>query len=185
MFKSLANDAAKMHVAMPDLLLQFRKPGENPEPIQAGISEKYGTDGWVTSNEWINWARPVWWSADYQPGTWRPHDTGESCPQGIRETDVLNVRQARETNDERHLCPLQLGVIERVIKVWSNPGDIVFSPFAGIGSEGYQALQFGRKFIGIELKESYFRSAIQNLKAAETEAGTMTLFDLMAEMSAD
>lgn len=185
MFKSLANDAAKMHAAMPDLLLQFRKPGENPEPIQAGISEKYGTDGWVSSNEWINWARPVWWSADYQPGTWRPHDTGEGCPDGIRETDVLNVRQARETNDERHLCPLQLGVIERVIKVWSNPADIIFSPFAGIGSEGYQALKFGRKFIGIELKESYFRSAIQNLKAAETESGTMTLFDLMAEMSAD
>lgn len=185
MFKSLANDAAKMHAAMPDLLLQFRKPGENPEPIQAGISEKYGTDGWVSSNEWINWARPVWWSADYQPGTWRPHDTGESCPDGIRETDVLNVRQARETNDERHLCPLQLGVIERVIKVWSNPADIIFSPFAGIGSEGYQALKFGRKFIGIELKESYFKSAIENLRYAETEAGTMTLFDLMAEMAAD
>lgn len=185
MFKSLASDAAKMHAAMPDLLLQFRKPGENSEPIQAGISEKYQTDGWVSSNEWINWARPVWYSADYQPGTWRPHDTGESCPSGIRETDVLNVRQARETNDERHLCPLQLGVIERVIKIWSNPGDIVFSPFAGIGSEGYQALKFDRKFIGIELKESYFKSAIENLRSAETEAGTMTLFDLMAEMAAD
>lgn len=186
MFKSLATDASKMHVAMPDLLLHFRKPGENPEPIRAGISKKYGNeDGWVSSNEWINWARPVWYGADYEPGTWRPDNTGESCPNGIRETDVLNVRQARETNDERHLCPLQLGVIERVVKVWSNPGDIVFSPFAGIGSEGYQALKFGRKFIGIELKDSYFKSAIQNLTSAETEANTMTLFDLMAEMAGD
>lgn len=178
MFKSLATDAARMHCAMPDYLLQFRKPGDNPEPIKAGISEKYGIpNGWVTNYEWINWARPVWYSADYEPGTWRPNHNGDACPDGIRETDVLNVRQARETNDERHLCPLQLGVIERVIKVWSNPGDLVLSPFAGIGSEGYQALQFNRRFVGIELKESYWRSAIKNLKSAVVESNSMTLFD--------
>jgi len=161
MFKSLANDSAKMHVAMADYILQFRKPGDNPVPIRAGISEKYGNpDGWVTNEEWIEWARPVWYD--------------------IRETDVLNVVQARETNDERHLCPLQLPVIERCVKLWSAPGETVYSPFAGIGSEGYQALKLNRKFIGCELKESYWKSAIANLKRAEQERSAMSLFDLMS-----
>lgn len=178
MFKSLASDASRMHVAMPDMLLQFQKPGVNPVPIKAGISPRYkNPDGWVTDTQWINWARPVWYAADYKPGTWRENHTGDSCPEGIRETDVLNVRQARETNDERHLCPLQLGVIERAIKLWSNPKDLVFSPFAGIGSEGYCAIKLGRQFVGCELKKSYWLSAIQNLKIAESEFN-MTLFDL-------
>jgi DNA modification methylase len=117
--------------------------------IEAGKVNRYsGNNGWVTSDQWILWARPVWYAADYMPGTWREGYTGDGCDFGIRETDVLNVRQARDTNDERHLCPLQLGVIERVVKVWSAPGDIVYSPFAGIGSEGYVALKEGRKFIG-------------------------------------
>ncbi len=181
MFKSLATDAAKMHCAMPDYVLQFKKPGENPHPIRAGISDKYdNSNGWVTSDQWINWARPVWYSADYEPGTWREGYTGDSCPDGIRETDVLNVRQARETDDERHLCPLQLGVIERIVKVWSNPGEIVYSPFAGIGSEGYQALTFDRKFVGCELKESYWKQAIRNLENAERDKGQNTLFDMAA-----
>lgn len=182
MFKSLATDASKMHCAMPDYVLQFRKPGENPKPVRAGISSKYDNgDGWVTSNEWINWARPVWYSEDYQPGTWRPDYTGDPCPDGIRETDVLNVRQARETNDERHLCPLQLGVIERIIKVWSNPGETVYSPFAGIGSEGHQALKLDREFIGCELKRSYWIQAIRNLRNAEQEKSQATIFDLLQE----
>lgn len=161
MFKSLATDSAKMHVAMPDYILQFRKPGDNPNPIRAGVSDKYGNpNGWVTNEEWIEWARPVWYD--------------------IRETDVLNVVQARETNDERHLCPLQLPVIERCVKLWSAPGETVYSPFAGIGSEGYQALKLNRKFIGCELKESYWKSAVANLKRAEQERSAMSLFDLMA-----
>lgn len=186
MFKSLVNDSARMHPALADTLLQFRKPGDNPKPIRAGKSKKYddSKDGWVTANEWILWARPVWYAADYMPGTWDgERTTGDSCPDGIRETDVLNVRQARDTNDERHLCPLQLGVIERVVKVWSNPGEIVYSPFAGIGSEGYVALKEGRKFIGGELKESYWRSAQQNLRNAENKP--MTLFDLPPEEEDD
>ena len=151
MFKSLATDAARMHPALSDMLLQFRKPGENPHPIQAGISEKYKTkDGWVTSEEWINWARPVWYAADYMAD-------------GIRETDVLNVSGARIAEDERHLCPLQLGVIRRVVKVWSAPGEVVYSPFAGVGSEGVVALQEGRRFAGGELKRSYFDTACLNL----------------------
>ena len=101
-------------------------------------------------------------------------------PGGIRETDVLNVRQARETDDERHLCPLQIGVIERAVKLWSAPGDTVYSPFAGVGSEGYVSLMHNRKFIGGELKESYWRSAIRNLESAVRERGGRTLFSLMA-----
>lgn len=177
MFKSLVTDAARMHCALPDQLLQFRKPGDNPEPIRAG--KHLGAEGWVTNFEWILWARPVWYAADYQPGTWRVDYNGDSNPDGIRETDVLNVRQARDTDDERHLCPLQLPVIDRVVKVWSNPGDIVYSPFAGIGSEGVVALQNGRAFVGGELKKSYWRSAVQNLQNAVAENGQQSLFDLM------
>jgi DNA modification methylase len=84
------------------------------------------------------------------------------------ETDVLNVACARDEKDERHLCPLQLGVIERCVKLWSAPGDLVFSPVAGIGSEGYMAVTLGRRFLGCELKESYWRVACENLRKAET-----------------
>ena len=168
MFKSLANDAARMHPALSDMLLQFRKPGQNPEPIRAGHSHKYGnTQGWVTSEDWILWARPVWYADDYQPN-------GSRGVEGIRETDVLNVTEARSDQDERHLCPLQLSVIERCVKVWSNPGELVYSPFAGIGSEGVVALREGRRFVGGELKPEYWKVACQNLKNATIQRG---LFD--------
>ncbi len=156
LFKTLATDSSHMHMALADYLLQFRKPGDNPKPIPSGLSDRYkNTSGWITDEEWIEWAAPVWYRAsDHYPG-------------GIRETDVLNVSQARETNDERHLCPLQLGVIERAVKLWSAPGETVFSPFAGIGSEGYVSVQLGRNFIGCELKKSYWQQAVRNLKTAE------------------
>lgn len=154
-FKSLATDSARMHMALGDYILQFKKPGDNADPIRAGISEKYkNMGGWITAEEWIEWAAPVWY------GEFR------GIKGGIRETDVLNVAQARETDDERHLCPLQLGVIERCVKLWSAPGETVFTPFLGIGSELYQSLLLNRKGIGIELKRSYFESAARNLKAA-------------------
>jgi len=156
LFKTLAQDSSRMHMALADYLLQFRKPGENPEPIRAGLSERYkNEEGWITDEEWIEWAAPVWYRA------------GENYPGGIRETDVLNVAVARSEKDERHIAPLQLGVIERAVKLWSNPGDLVLSPFAGIGSEGHVALKQGRKFVGIELKDSYFATACENLRAAE------------------
>jgi len=176
MFGTLNKDAAQMHMALPDILLQFRKPGENPQPISAG--QHLGNDGWITNAEWVNWARPVWYAADYLPGTARRDYNGDTNPDGIRETDVLNVVQARETNDERHLAPLQLGVIERCIKLWSAPGDLVYSPFAGIGSEGYMALKLDRRFVGGELKRSYWESAIRNLRRAEQGKRTYSLFDL-------
>ena len=172
-FKSLATDSSRMHMAMADYIIQFRKPGDSLEPVRAGISKKYkNEDGWITQEEWIRWARPVWYGADFIPA-------GAYDPDPIRETDVLNVKQARETNDERHLAPLQLGVIERCVKLWSNPNDIVYSPFAGIGSEGYVAIKLGRQFIGGELKESYFNSAIKNLTEAEGLKNQVTLLDMM------
>lgn len=169
LFKTLATDSSLMRMALADYLIYFRKPGDNPYPITAGISDKYNRGGgWITEKEWVEWAAPVWYrqTKDY--------------PGGIRETDVLNVRQARETDDERHLCPLQIGVIERAVKLWSAPGDTVYSPFAGIGSEGYVALKEARKFIGGELKESYFHTAIQNLNTAIRERNQLTLFNLEA-----
>lgn len=162
LFKSLASDSSRMHMALADYLLQFRKPGDNPEPIRAGISERYGNpDGWITAEEWIEWAAPVWYRAS------------EHYPGGIRETDVLNVAVARDNADERHIAPLQLGVIERAVKLWSNPGDLIFSPFAGIGSEGVGALRHGRRFVGIELKRSYFDTACRNLVSAEGQLSLM------------
>jgi DNA modification methylase len=165
LFKSLATDSSVMRMALGDYLIYFRKPGDNPTPIKAGVSQRYNpTGGWITEEEWIEWASPVWYRAR------------AGVPGGIRETDVLNVQQARETDDERHLCPLQLGVIERAVKLWSAPGELVMDPFAGIGSTGYQALLLGRRFVGSELKRSYFESAIRNLQEAERRAGAATLF---------
>jgi DNA modification methylase len=136
------------------------------------MSERYGnTKGWITEAEWIEWAAPVWYRAINADTDGQRETTGypghHMETDGIRETDVLQFRAARDEEDERHLCPLQLGVIERCIKLWSAPGDIVFSPFGGIGSEGYMAVKLNRKALLIELKESYFRVAIQNLREAE------------------
>lgn len=169
LFKSLATDSSMMRMALADYLIYFRKPGENPQPIRAGMSKRYNDGGgWITEEEWIEWAAPVWYRQT------------KNYPGGIRETDVLNVRQAKETDDERHLCPLQIGVIERAIKLWSAPGDLVLDPFSGIGSTGYVALKLERRYVGIELKESYWQSSIENLRAAEVEKNQMTLFDLAA-----
>jgi DNA modification methylase len=168
LFKTLANDSSHMRMALADYLLQFRKPGDSAAPIAAGISAKYRPDGagWITNEEWIEWAAPVWY-----------RKTGH-YPGGISETDVLNVSLARETDDERHLCPLQLGVIERAIKLWSAPGDLVLDPFNGVGSTGAVALKLKRRYVGCELKESYWRTSIANLKAAEAAASTPDLFAL-------
>lgn len=171
LFKSLANDSSVMRMGLADYILQFRKPGDNPVPIRAGVSQRYDNpEGWITEQEWIEWAAPVWYR----------HYKG--MPGGIRETDVLNVQSARENDDERHLCPLQLGVIERCVNLWSAPGDTVLSPFAGIGSEGFVSLKLRRKFIGIELKTSYWRTACENLEwALRQRASGDTLFSAAAD----
>lgn len=178
MFKTLANDSSLMRMALADYLIYFRKPGANQNPIRAGISEKYDNpNGWISEEQWIEWAAPVWYRQVIGDGRRdvTNYPGANQVTDGIRETDVLNVECARDDKDERHLCPLQLGVIERAIALWSAPGDIVFSPFAGIGSEGYQSLKMRRKFIGIELKPSYYKVACQNLTKAENEANALEL----------
>ena len=169
MFKTLSSDSAMMRMALADYIVYFTKPGENKEPIKAGASQKYNNpDGWITQEEWIDWASPIWKRAtpDY--------------PQGIRETNVLNTKIAKEGNDERHMCPMQLDAIARCVKLWSNPNDVVFSPFAGIGSEGYKALELNRKFVGIELKDSYYKTAISNLDYMQREKGAQrSIFELL------
>jgi DNA modification methylase len=147
LFVQVHKDSSWSRPALSDIILLFRKPGDNQVPITPDINNE----------EWIEWARPIWY--------------------GIKESDTLQYTTAREEKDERHICPLQLGTIERCIRLWSNPGEVVFSPFAGIGSEGYEALRLNRKFIGIELKEAYWRVAARNLKEAEESKKKLMLFD--------
>lgn len=174
LFKTLAADSSMSRPALADYVVVFKKPGENGNPIRAGISEKYeNRDGWITGDEWCEWAAPVWYRK--MPAEKSPHypfqenyPSRHQATDGISEGDVLrNFVDGRENDDEKHLCPLQLGVIERCVKLWSNPGDVVLSPFMGIGSEGYVAIRHGRRFVGCELKPSYFRVACENLRDAE------------------
>lgn len=171
LFKSLAIDSSVMRMALADYLLYFRKPGDNPVPIRAGMSSKYNHGrGWITEAEWVEWAAPVWYRQT------------KGMPGGIRETDVLNVACAREADDERHLCALQLGVIERAVKLWSAPGDIVLDPFSGVGSVGVRSVELGRRYVGTELKPSYHKQAIKNLEiAVSSRRGHASLFDSLAD----
>lgn len=142
LYKTLCADSSNSRVGCSDYLLVFRAPGQNPKPITKDRS-KYSVDWWQEA------ASPVWMTID--------------------QGNVLNKDGARDHADEKHICPLQLDVIERAIELWSNEGDVVFSPFTGIGSEGYQSLQLGRRFVGAELKESYFNQAAQNLANAKAQ----------------
>jgi hypothetical protein len=165
LYKTLATDSTLCRPTLADYLLLFKKPGQNPEPVKAAVHEKYNPGGgWVTTDEWNEWASAVWYR-------WRP-----GIKNGIREGRVLNVRQAKDTDDERHLCPLQLDVIERAIKLYSNPGDLVYDPFGGIGSVPYVAVQLGRKGVASELKASYFKSMVENVSRAEIASQQGDLF---------
>lgn len=142
LYKQLQKDSARSRTGMADYLLIFRKDGENAVPITH-------TPSAFTLDQWQEWASPVWMT--------------------VQQTRTLNAAVAREDKDERHLCPLQLDVIERALVMWSMPGDVVLSPFMGIGSEGYCAVRMGRKFVGVELKEAYFRQAVQNIDAVDRQ----------------
>lgn len=136
--KQVKKDSAMSRQGIPDYLVTMRKPGDNPEPVT-----HTGKDADMPVSMWQQFASPVWMDID--------------------QSDTLQHRSARENDDEKHICPLQLGVIRRAVKLWTNPGDTVLSPFMGIGSEGYVSLQMGRRFIGAELKRSYFDQAVRNL----------------------
>ena len=150
MFVQLHKDSSWMRPAFADYVLLFRKPGENPAPI---------VNDWVSNEDWIRWARPIWYN--------------------IRETETLNRAEARTDDDERHIAPLQLETIRRAVLLWSNPGDLVLSPFGGIGSEGYVSIKNGRRFVGVELKPEYFKVGVKNLRLAEQERDSGTLLDLV------
>ncbi len=147
--KQVKKDAAMSRVGIPDYLMIFRKEGKHEHPIHCNISV----------DTWQKYASPVWMDIDY--------------------SNTLNGIKGRDENDEKHICPLQLGTIERAITLWSNEGDRVLSPFLGIGSEVYQSIKLGRFGIGFELKESYFNEAIKNCKLAENDRKQKGLFDLM------
>lgn len=145
--KSVRENASMCRQGIPDYLVTMRAPGDAPERVRHS-SDEYPVD------KWQRVASPVWMDID-------PNDT-------------LQFRSAREHDDERHICPLQLEVIRRGIELWTTPGDVVLSPFAGIGSEGYVAIEMGRRFVGVELKRSYYEQAARNLAAAMKD--TMPLF---------
>lgn len=140
LYKQIKKDSAMSRQGIPDYLVTMRKPGVNPDPVTK-------TPKGYPVSLWQRVASPVWMD--------------------INPSDTLQKENAREERDERHICPLQLDVIRRAVRLWTNPGDMVLSPFAGIGSEGYVALELGRCFIGVELKQSYWKEACRNLKAAE------------------
>ena len=170
-FQTKNRDSAHVRPALADYLLLFRKPGENAVKIP-----HEALSGEVTNDDWIEWASPIW--KDIQEGGWLTDD-GHISPVwfGIKETNTLNTRAAKDADDEKHIAPLQLDFIERCIRLWSNPGETVLSPFGGIGSEGFVALKLGRKFIGCELKPSYWSQAVENLRRMEAEKSTPQLFD--------
>lgn len=148
--KQLKKDSAMSRQGIPDYLVTMRKPGTNDKPV-THTNESFPV------GVWQKYASPVW--TDINP------------------SDTLQFRSAREHDDERHICPLQLQVINRALDLWTNPGDLVLSPFMGIGSEGFCALSAGRKFVGIELKESYYKQAVKNLQSV-TEAKQQSLFGM-------
>jgi hypothetical protein len=142
-FASLLRDRVGMHGQHGDYLIKFRAPGENKVPVNS--------ENEVSRQNWIDWAESAW--------PWR----GEAA---IRQGFTLNTKMAKGENDTKHICPLQLDVIERIVRLYSNPGEIVFSPFAGIGSEGDRALRLRRRFYGCELKNEYHAQCLINLERA-------------------
>lgn len=138
--KTIRKDSSMSRQGIPDYLITLRKPGENVEHI-AHTAEEFPV------SLWQQYASPVWMD--------------------INQSDTLQYRSARDNEDEKHICPLQLRVIRRALKLWTNKGDTVLSPFAGIGSEGYVSLQEGRRFVGVELKKSYYEQAKRNLEQVE------------------
>lgn len=165
--KTIKKDSAMSRMGIPDYIVVMRKPGENESPIDGelqyyvgdnppstfdGVQRDDGRMYFVPGQHgtsidvWQQYASPIW--------------------DDINQTDTLNFREGRESDDERHICPLQLDVIERCIQLWSNPGDVVWTPFMGIGSEVYMAVKLGRLGIGVELKSSYYDLARRNIQQA-------------------
>jgi len=154
LYKQIQTDSTRNRQGMPDYVLIFRKTPEDESQADKVAQDKR----LFPVDMWQQWASPVWMD--------------------IQQTNVLNGKIAREDKDERHICPLQLDLIERCVRLWSNPNDTVFSPFMGIGSEGYVSLKAGRRFVGSELKTAYWRQAVKNLIEAEAYSAAPSLLGL-------
>lgn len=156
--KQIKKDSSKSRMGMPDYIVFMRKPGDNPKPI-THTNESFPV------SLWQNVASPAW---EITPPVWND----------INQSNTLN-RMFSDEESEKHIAPLQLDVIERIVNLYSNPDDTVFTPFMGIGSEVYQSVKMGRKAIGIELKDAYFEQAVKNMQSLEQEKAQMTLFDFL------
>lgn len=154
-----SRDACKLAPAVNDYVMIFQSPGDNQTPVRCLYDKEKNPGGWVTTEEWIKWAHGVW---------------GD-----IRETDVLGgVRDAKEEGDEKHVCPLQLEVIRRCIRLYSNPGEVILDPFMGIGSTAYVATEQRRIGTGFELKKSYWQQAVRNACGAKPKRSPQALLEL-------
>lgn len=167
--KQLVKDSAICRTGIPDYILAFRKPGENPKPIrnENGLTEYHGErtiphnlDRFMGVNPFTN---APWKSKENKRSHWIWQQYASPVWFDIRQTNTLEYRAAREEDDEKHICPLQLDTVERCMALWSAPGDIVLTPFMGVGTEVYVAVKNGRKGLGVELKSRYFRQAKKNL----------------------
>lgn len=156
--KQIKKDSSKSRMGMPDYIVFMRKQGDNPEPIEH-TNESYPV------SLWQNVASPAW---EITPPVW----------DDINQSNTLN-RMFSDEESEKHIAPLQLDVIERIVNLYSNPDDIVFTPFMGIGSEVYQSVKMGRRAMGIELKEAYYEQAVQNMKSLEQEEAQTSIFDFI------
>lgn len=167
--KTIKKDSSLSRQGIADYLVVMRKQGDNEKPIEGELTYYVGTDPAAGFRSIERLDRSLMWIVDHSGATnidtWQRY--ASPVWMDINQTRTLQYQNARAEDDERHICPLQLDVIERAMQLWTAPGDVVFSPFMGIGSEGYVALQMGRKFIGAELKESYFALASRNLDEAE------------------
>jgi len=168
--KTIVKDSSMSRQGIPDYMVIMRKPGDNDKPIKGALEYYVGDEPMPGFVRYERTDGTLYWKPEQEPST--PIDIWQKYASpvwmDINQTRTLQYQNARATDDERHIAPLQLDVIERSMQLWSAPGDVVFSPFTGIGSEGYVALQMGRKFIGTELKESYYALAKRNLHEAET-----------------
>ena len=169
--KQISKDSAMCAMGLPDYIVTMRKPGSNPEPIShgRGFELYYGERAEPTKPKKDN---PK--TNKYSHEVWQRY--ASPCWFDIRQTNTLNARIAKENKDEKHICPLQLDTIARCLELWSNKGDVVLDPFAGIGSVGYQALEMNRKFIGIELKEIWYKQTVKNLNVAANRKARLESF---------
>jgi DNA modification methylase len=160
--KQIKKDSAMSRQGIPDYVCTFRKPGKNADPITGefdkfiGDQQTFENTGNLSIDVWQRYASPVWMDID--------------------QSRTLNGRLGRDDSDTRHICPLQLDVIERCLELWSKPNDVVMSPFLGVGSEGVVSIDAGRRFVGVELKDTYFREAVRFLAQTERELKESKLF---------